>query len=237
MKASKLFLAGVFSLGIASFVSARDNDGGFGLKGGVGFSTISFGDPKQDGVSLDDSKNTWKVGGLLGVSYEARIGNSFAIDVEALLANKGVKQTSDYKLLGKNGNITLKTNLITLDIPVSAKFYLGDNFNIYLGPYFSYILGANLKATQTFDGKTQSKESDNWFSDDFKDANGNYALNRIDFGANAGLEFVSDGGFGIGARFQKGFLDLTNNDYKGVLVSDKKFVTNTGVQVYAIVRF
>jgi hypothetical protein len=59
------------------------------------------------------------------------------------------------------------------------------------------------------------------------------------------LEFVSDGGFGVGARFQKGFRDITNDKYKGsvteqdgyIFPADDKFVTNTGFQVYGIFRF
>jgi hypothetical protein len=53
-------------------------------------------------------------------------------------------------------------------------------------------------------------------------------------GLNAGVEFVSNGGFGVGARFQQGFMDLTNDDY---ITSDNKNVRNTGIQIYGVVRF
>lgn len=248
MKTRQLLLTGLMTLGLTSGLLAqeRDNDGGFGIKGGVGMSTISFGDGDSKGdFTFKDSDNSWKVGGMLGVSYEARIGNVFALDFEALLANKGVKRTESYTFFGKDGDVTLKGNLFTLDVPISAKFYFGDNFNVYAGPYFSYTLGANTKVDATFDGKSQTKETKNWFGDDYKDINGELPLNRFDIGANIGLEFVTNGGFGIGARFQKGFMDVTNDDYKGaaseedgvIFPADNKYVTNTGFQVYGIFRF
>ncbi|HUH74034.1 MAG TPA: outer membrane beta-barrel protein [Chitinophagales bacterium] len=243
MKTRHLLLTGLMTLGLTSslFAQERDNNGGFGIKGGVGFSTISFG----EGKDIEKSDNSWKVGGMFGVSYEARIGNVFALDFEALLANKGVKRTQSYTILGKSGDVTLKGNLFTVDVPISAKFYFGDNFNIYAGPYFSYTLGANTKASASYGDNTQSKESENWFGNDYKDPNGELPLNRFDIGANVGLEFISNGGFGIGARFQKGFIDITNDDYVGrvngdvglVFPADKKFVTNTGFQLYGIFRF
>ena len=246
MKASKLFLAALFSVGVASIATAEDGDnpGGFGIKGGVGFSTISFGNPSESGLELKNSNNSWKLGGLLGVSYEARMGKMFALDIEALLANKGVKRTESVPNALIDANYELKTNLYTVDIPISAKFYFGDNFNVYLGPYFSYILGANVKSSGSINGNSQSKETNNWYGDDYKDANGNTPLKRFDVGANLGLEFVTNGGFGVGARFQKGFVDLTNNDYRGTISNDgwlpggdNKFVSNTGIQVYGIFRF
>jgi hypothetical protein len=241
MKTRQLILTGIMTLGLTSVIFAKgdgENKGGFGIKGGVGLSTISF-------ENQNNSKNTWKVGGMLGVGYEARIGKAFALDFEALLANKGVKSEESYSILGNNGNVIVKTNLYTFEIPVSAKIYLGDHFNIYAGPYFSYTLGANYKIDATLGNKSQTKESRNFFDKDYKDANGELPMNRFDVGANIGLEFVSDGGIGVGARFQKGFRDITNDKYKGsvteqdgyIFPADDKFVTNTGFQVYGIFRF
>lgn len=249
MKASKLVLTGLLTLGLTTLVTARDRDGdnpgGFGIKGGVGLSTISFGDPRDSEVELKNDKNTWKLGGLAGISYEARMGRVFALDIEALFTNKGVKRTESFSNALLDANYELKTNLFTIDVPVLAKFYFGDNFNIYAGPYFSYILGANVKTSGSVNGVSQSKESNNWYGNDYKDANGELPLKRYDIGANIGLEFVSNGGFGVGARFQKGFVDLTNDDYRGSITSndgwlpmgDNKFVSNTGIQIYGIFRF
>jgi hypothetical protein len=226
------------TLGTASMVSAQ-NDGGFGLKGGIGLSTLSL-----DNQQAKDAKNNIKLGGMLGVTYEKRFGGGMvALDIEALLANKGSQQKDKGKILGQDYSLTLKNNLITVDVPVSVKLYLGDNFNLYAGPYFSYILGANLKSEFVSNGKKTVDESDNWYGDDFKDANGNLPLNRFDAGINFGLEFVTNGGFGVGARLNQGFLDITNNEYRKVIIpgvielnSDKK-TFNTTLQIYGLIRF
>ena len=85
------------------------------------------------------------------------------------------------------------------------------------------------------DGKKQGEsETDNYFKEANKDINGEYALNRFDAGLNGGVEFISNGGFGVGARFQKGLMDITNKKY---IVDDNKWVTNTGIQIYGIIRF
>jgi hypothetical protein len=237
MKIRNLFLAAMVVVTTGAAVNAQDGEkkeGGFGFKGGIGLSSLNFGNENQQ---YEDYRNAMKLGGMLGVTYEARIGNSFAIDVEALFANKGSQQK------GSIGPIdyTLKNNIFTLDVPVSAKFYLGDNFNIYAGPYFSYIVGGRLKTITEVNGKKDESESSDYFSDEYKDIDGNSLLNRFDLGLNAGVEFVTDGGFGIGARFQQGFMDLTNDDYKGkpskLLFADNKNVLNTGVQIYGIIRF
>jgi hypothetical protein len=238
MKIKSILLAGVLGLGTTGWVSAQ-NDGGFGLKGGVGFSSINI-----ENNSFEDARNSLKLGGLLGVSYEKRFGDGrFALDIEGLIANKGSQQKEEVSFGNNTLKYTLKTNIFTVDVPVSAKIYFGDNFNIYLGPYVSYIFGARLKSEVVNNGNKTTDESKDWFSDDFKDGNGNYPLNRFDAGVNLGLEFVSNNGFGIGARFNQGFMDLTNNDYNKVIIpgvielnSDKR-ATNTGIQLYAILRF
>jgi hypothetical protein len=232
MKIRNLFLAAMVVVTTGAAVHAQDGEkkeGGFGFKGGIGLSTLNFGNENQ---SYDDYRNAMKLGGMLGVTYEARIGKSFAIDVEALFANKGSQQK------GSIGPIdyTLKNNIFTVDVPVSAKFYIGNNFNIYAGPYFSYIVGGRLKTISEVNGKKDESESKDYFSKDFTnlDPQGDAPLNRFDMGLNAGVEFVSNGGFGVGARFQQGFMDLTNDDY---ITSDNKNVRNTGIQIYGVVRF
>lgn len=212
-------------------MAQEDNPGGFGLKGGIGLSTLNFGNNDQ---SYEEYRNAMKLGGLLGVSYEKRIGDHFALDFEALLANKGSQQKYETTILGNTVKTKIKNNIFTVDVPVSAKIYFGDNFNIYAGPYFSYIFGGRLKTITEANGDKKESESEDYFSDKYKDINGNNLLNRFDIGANIGLEFVTNGGFGVGARLQQGFMDLTNDDHA---LSDGKNVRNTNIQIYGLIRF
>jgi hypothetical protein len=229
MNKSKLLAIAVLVLLVQN--TFADEPGGFGVKGGIGFSTLSF-----DKDNASDQKNRMKIGGMVGFSYEAFLGkkDKMALDIEALLANKGVQQKSSATILGKDVTTILKTNLYTVDIPVSFKYYPIENFNIYAGPYYSFLAAAQFRTITKIDDDKDKEDGDNWFKEENKDINGEYFMNRHDVGINAGLEFVTDGGFGVGARFQKGFMDLTNDDY---LLSDDKRVTNTGIQVYGVIRF
>lgn len=238
MKHRNLLAFAVIFIAFTSWASAQ-NDGGFGLKGGIGLSTLSI-----ENQQAKDAKNNLKLGGMLGVTYEKRFGEgTFALDVEALLTNKGSQQKDKGTILGQDYSLTLKSNIITIDVPVSFKVYLGDNFNFYAGPYFSYILGANLRSVYEQNGKKTTDESDNWFGDDFKDTEDDLPLNRFDAGINVGLEFVTNKGFGVGARLNQGFVDLTNDDYNKIIIpgvielnSDKN-TFNTTLQVYGLIRF
>ena len=232
---SKKFLIGsLMILGIltTSQVKAGDgeNDGGFGIKGGVGLTTIGF-----EKESAESQKNKMKVGGMVGISYEKRFGNVFALDIEALYANKGVRQKSEATILGKDYEYIAKSNLHYFEIPLSAKFYIGDNVNLYVGGYGGFLAFGQAKTKTIIDGKEQNEtESDNYFKEANKDINGEYALSRFDAGLNGGVEFISNKGFGVGARFQKGLMDITNKKY---ILDDNKWVTNTGIQIYGIIRF
>lgn len=223
---NKLFIAlAIFSMHFSNSIYA----GGFGIKGGIGLTSLSFEEDKAS-----DIKNRMKLGGQVGFSYEKKFKKVVALDIEAGLANKGVQQKNTTTILGNEITSIVKTNLYTFDVPVSAKFYIGDNVNFNIGPYYSFIIAAQNRTIVKTDGDKEKKDGENWFNDEFKDANGNHFLNRHDVGLNAGVEFVTDGGFGVGARLQKGLLDLTNKDF---ILGDDKWVTNTALQVYGIIRF
>lgn len=234
MKHRNLLAFAVIFIAFTSWASAQ-NDGGFGLKGGIGLSTLSI-----ENQQAKDAKNNLKVGGMLGVTYEKRFGDgTFALDIEALLANKGSQQ----KATILNNDLTFKSNIITIDVPVSFKIYLGDNFNFYAGPYFSYLLGANLRTESKNGSNTSTNESDNWYDEKLKDDNGNLPLNRFDAGVNVGLEFVTNKGFGLGARLNQGFVDITNDEFRGELLDGRLILKsdentfNTTLQIYGLIRF
>lgn len=195
----KVYSQNIICLSVNSKVVAQDeemdNPGSFGFKGDVGLTTISF---ETDNAEVQ--KNRFKIGGLIGVSYEIRMGKVFALNLEVDLVNKGSKFTAN--LLGGNEFI-LKNNIFSVDIPLNLKFYSGDNFNINAWSYLSTTIAAiNKSFTRTADGdKIDIQDLKNYFSNDYEDIAGVRYLNRFDVGLSAGFEFVSNGGFGVGARF------------------------------------
>ena len=88
----KVYSQNIICLSVNSKVVAQDeemdNPGSFGFKGDVGLTTISF---ETDNAEVQ--KNRFKIGGLIGVSYEIRMGKVFALNLEVDLVNKGSKFT------------------------------------------------------------------------------------------------------------------------------------------------
>ncbi|MCB9033014.1 MAG: PorT family protein [Chitinophagales bacterium] len=213
---------------------------GFGVKGGIGLTSVLIGDDN----TYNDVRNKMKVGGFAAVSYEKRFTDVFALDVEAGYANKGVRTSGTVPLTSEK--LIFKVNTHQIEVPVSMKFYVGDNFNINFGPYVSFIAAAKAKLIHENSNNEVVNEtkSVNMMSKDYEDANGNLLFNRVDFGANLGVEYISDKGIGVGARVNQGFRDLINNDYAGYMgtdaiipAGDNKWSGNTGIQVYGIFRF
>lgn len=216
---------------VAFGAKAGDNsDGGFGIKGGIGLTTLGF-------EKASEQKNGMKLGGFGVVSYEKRFSDVFALDIEAGYANKGVQQKEKYNILGNKGTAILKFNLHAVEVALSPKFYIGDNFNIFVGPYADYfVAGKIVGINKPEDGDREKEELGKLFDKDNnpEDSEGDKLYNRFDIGAQAGFEFISDKGIGVGARFQKGFMDFTNKKF---VLDDDKWVTNSGIQIYGIFRF
>ncbi len=211
-------------------VADDENDGGFGVKAGIGLTTMGF-----EKESAQRQKNRVKVGGFVSFGYEKRIGKVFALEMELGYSNKGAQRRSNYDILGNTGTMTTKFNLHAIEVPITAKFYIGDNFNLNFGPYVSYFFVGNIKTIKRPSDGTNEVTSENLYDNNNnpEDAQGDKLYRHFDVGANLGLEFVSDMGLGAGARFQKGFVDFTNKKF---ILDDEKWVTNTGIQIYLLFR-
>jgi hypothetical protein len=92
--------------------------------------------------------------------------------------------------------------------------------------------------TKDADGKKTSEEhTKNLMKNDTfnpTDANGNRYIMPWDAGVQGGVEYISDMGLGVGARFQKGLIDITNNKFA---LDDGKWVTNSSLQIYFVGHF
>ena len=243
MKKLILLMMAAVSLAPAAFAKYEtDNeDGGFGIKGGVGLSTIYF---KDQDDNFKDLKTKINVAGFLDLSYEIRLHKVFALEPGVVVAVKGAKRELVVPI--SEDKIKFTTNLQTVDIPLHLKFYIGDHFNIYTGPYVSFITSAfGRYVRRDKDGKKLEDETGvNIMKDKYKDVDGNRPYKRVDAGINLGLEFVTKKGFIVGGRVNQGFIDLTNDDYKGYIGSDAfifpgdgKWAGNTAFQVYIGGRF
>ncbi len=116
----KLFLVCMVCL-IGGTVSAQGLD--FGLKVGVNFATLS-----------DVSEAETKTGFVVGAFAGAKLGDKFGIQGDLLYSQQG----ADFKL----GDVDLSY----VNVPVVAKYFVTDKFNIQLGPQFGFKIDDNIKS-------------------------------------------------------------------------------------------
>jgi hypothetical protein len=95
-------------------------------------------------------------------------------------------------MLFAEGSAKFRLNYI--EVPILLKINLTKNLNIHAGPYFAYLIDAQVK---------NESESGSF---DFEESYDNDDFNKFDMGLSGGFGFDFDS-FGIGARYNYG---LTN---------------------------
>lgn len=205
-----LFLA--FFMATPLLVQAQMDDSRFGVKGGVNLSNFY-----RDNVG----DQNMRIGFNVGLFTELAVGESFSIQPEILLSTKGNRATYGQNdgvldLVGAEGEV--RTNLTYIDIPVLAKVTISEVLNIHIGPYASYLIGANASTEGAVDG---SQEFDR---DNFK---------TWDYGLAAGLGVDLDA-VTIGARYNLGLVNVADSPIaEGILDNSK----NSVLQFYVAVGF
>ena len=133
-----------------------------------------------------------------------------AIQPELLYSQQGAKYSESD---GYDG--TFKLDYI--NVPVMAKFNLGENFAIEAGPQAGILISA----------KDDYESSGDSGVDDIKDD-----IKNIDYGASFGISYDFDSGYVLGARYNLGFADI--NDFSG----SESFKNHNGVfQFYVGFKF
>lgn len=190
----------IFVLGLIANLAVAQSNARVGIKGGLNVSNLY--------VDEVDDENP-RFGFNAGVYAQLFSSDVFAIQPEVLFSTKGTR--TEYDNLFGDG--ALKFNLNYLELPVLAVFKLGDAAEIHVGPYFSYLLSANVDADGDVDGY-----------EDFDRDN----FNAWDYGLAAGIGF-NLGNAQIGARYNYGLQKLANSDLANTFLGDSK---NSCAQVY-----
>jgi hypothetical protein len=187
------------------FVSAISSNSLFaqmraGVKGGLNVSNLYIDD-------VDDENARY--GFNLGFYGQLLSSDVFAIQPELLFSTKGSK--AEYKGLF-DGNI--KYNLSYLDLPVLAVFKLGESAEIHLGPYVSYLLGADISHKGDLGSGVQDIDKDH--------------LKSFDYGLSGGFG-LNFGNVQVGARYNYGLAKLADSDAARLAIGDSK---NSVAQLY-----
>lgn len=165
--------------------------GKFGIKAGVGIANIAVQD--QDNVGA-------RLGFYAGLTYEYRVSNVFAFAPEVVYSLQGAG-ASESSYIGDYSSSSLEvdymTNLSYINIPLMAKFYVGDKFSFDLGPQIGLLVGAQYKLT--YEGETEKAS--------IKDG-----CNTLDFAIAAGATYNITDNLYINARYNLGLTKVVNSD-------------------------
>ena len=178
-------------IALFGFVSVKVQDINFGAKAGVNFATIT-----GDDVDSFDSRTAFHVGFVA----EIVISDAFSFQPELLYSAQGADWSED----GFEGT----TKVDYLNVPLMAKFYVGEGFSLEAGPQVGFLLSAK-----------DVEEGEEDF--DLKDY-----IKGIDFGVNLGVGYKMEGGLNFGARYNLGLSDANDTD------DDSFTLKNSVIQAY-----
>lgn len=191
----------------AGQVNGQNNNPGpkLGIKAGLNLSQLYVEQPNAEDENM-------KVGFNMGVFGKIPINGFLAVQPEVLYSNVGSKITYGgsglENLLGiEPGEVRFNLNYIQVPIGLAAN--LGP-LNVHAGPYFSYLLSANIKDLKPSD--MSSTDVVGLDTDDF---------NRMDYGLMFGVGFDVQG-VTIGARYNHGLREIGNSGIAGSLTENSK---------------
>ncbi len=173
-----------------------------GIKGGMNVSNFIMSDQVTD-------KNA-RFGFNAGVYGQLFVNEGFAIQPELLYSTKGNKVMTTYSIIDQE----TKFNLGYLDIPILAVFKLGDAVEIHAGPYWSYLLSANI-------------DTDGDLGDDFRQLD-RKNFDDWDYGLVGGIGF-NLGAIQLGARYNYGLNTIARSEGAKRLLGSAK---NSVGQIY-----
>lgn len=184
-------------MALATAASAQESSKYLGIKGGLNMFKL-YGDDVEDAKSL----YSFAIGGFITCNFN----EMFALQPEIYYSIKGAREET------VAGDIDLKLGYI--DIPILLKVKLpkeGKSWspNLYAGPYFAFLLSADLEG---FDVKDDTKSTDIGLvvgaGIDFMLSEGMRALN-LDFRYSVGFTKLDDAGdaevFNNGFQFLVGY--------------------------------
>lgn len=176
----KISLAVLLLLGFTTISNAQINDAAaqFGVKGGANFSNLYNDDVDDNNVLTSFNA---------GVYATLPLTDFMAIQPEVLYSRKGAEMV--YNNAFVSGTAKFKLNYI--EVPVLLKVNLAKNLSVHAGPYFSYLVDAQI-----------TNETDSG-SFDFEETYDNDDFNKFDAGLAAGIGLDFDK-FGIGVRYNYG---------------------------------
>ena len=156
---------------------------------------------------------------LIGIEYHSEISKfvSFKHELNFNISGAEVLLRDDV-----NGDYlsTLRMNSLQLQ-PLNVTFRV-KGFQLYLGPYASALLDASIKRKDEL-GNTYKDKS--IFGESDEESEQNKYLQKIDFGATAGLLFELNKTISLGVRYNHGIVPIFDNtvEQKSIKIYNKSW--------------
>jgi hypothetical protein len=176
-----------------------------GIKGGVNYSNLIVGDNVTD--------NNARVGWHAGVYFQLFSSRVFTLQPEINFSTKGneIESNNNAAMIDQE----TKFNLSYIDIPVLAVFKLGKAAELHAGPYWSYLVGANIDADGDLDNDFSRLDRDNF--------------DKWDYGLAGGLGINLGRGAQLGARYNYGLNEIAHSSGAKRMLGNAK---NSVAQLY-----
>lgn len=207
----KLFI--ITAIVLFGFTNVNAQDINFGAKAGVNFASIS-GDDTDD----LDGRTSFHV----GIVAEIVISDKFSVQPELLYSSQGATSEDSYTEVGINIKEEGTVKLDYINLPIMAKFYVGEGFSLEAGPQIGFLMNSEFEMKFTASGAGVSESLSE--TEDLKDH-----LKGIDFGLNFGVGYKMENGLNFGARYNLGLSDA--NDDPEFFDTDSSF-KNSVIQAY-----
>lgn len=172
----------IFAICFSSIQNIYAQEIRFGAKAGADFSNWR-------GKDVKDADLNTHIRFHAGAFTEIPVAKAWNLESGLYISQKGFE--SDMEILGVNLEVTNTSTY--LDLPVLAKYAVNKNFNVFLGPQFSYLV--NNKVTYKFDGE---KDTDKGVS----------GFKKFDLGAVGGMGYQFNNGLLFSANYDFGLLKM-----------------------------
>lgn len=184
-----------------AFIATSNAQVMFGAKGGLNIANINSDDNSDFGNAggLDDPSS--RVGFHAGITGDVKIADSFGIGAELLYSQQGTQDEGTFAGVDYENEFKLDY----INIPILAKLYLGENFNLYGGVQPGFVV--NAKQVSTVEGN----ETEYDLKDDDGDENQFALVKDTDFSIPFGIGYRTEGGLSLDARYNLGTTAVFEN--------------------------
>lgn len=193
-KLLSLLFVFIFGISISKAQISKIEVFELGAKAGYNYSNLSNSVKGFDINSLS--------GYYFGLFIELPLNNKMTIQPEIFLSTQGAAYSGKTATEVYDGKLELNY----INIPLMVKYYITDNFNVEIGPQLS------VSVYPFISGTTKSTQQMNITYSMGHSTFGDKIINKVDLGFGLGASHKISRGFAVGARYNLGFIDTTNDE-------------------------